>query len=224
MARVLPALFLLLILISSGCTSDTGKTVEQTKLTLYEPKPSQELQPEQSKVDAREDFEEFESNASVENSSVPEETPEPAESMSQCPDSCDDKTCVTSSCSRQTGYKCVYQPITPCCGNSICDEGESHSSCQSDCAAEETACTLQCGACQVLDSSACSCGEKGCEAGDGCCPQGCDFAADSDCPKPDKCSSDSECDDSDSCTSDSCSGQPKDCLHEPIAGCSSGDG
>ncbi len=51
----------------------------------------------------------------------------------KCPDSCDDKNpCTSEGCSKNTNYTCEYIAV-PCCGNKICDSGESCSSCSLDC-------------------------------------------------------------------------------------------
>jgi hypothetical protein len=44
---------------------------------------------------------------------------------------CEDKTCFTTvECEDNT---CVYSPIADCCGNDICESGESYSECSADC-------------------------------------------------------------------------------------------
>ncbi|MBD3304700.1 hypothetical protein GF343_06185 [Candidatus Woesearchaeota archaeon] len=48
-----------------------------------------------------------------------------------CPESCDDfNPCTADSCEKGL---CVHKPIIPCCGNGICEEGESALNCAEDC-------------------------------------------------------------------------------------------
>lgn len=48
-----------------------------------------------------------------------------ASSCHRCPQSCDDgNACTTDTCSEQTSYACLHSPITPCDGNTICEQGE----------------------------------------------------------------------------------------------------
>ena len=63
---------------------------------------------------------------------------EPAEVVEdKCPATCDDyNACTQDICNAATGYKCSYLPITPCCGNDICESGESSANCPADCAEE----------------------------------------------------------------------------------------
>ncbi|MFH1065516.1 MAG: hypothetical protein V1734_03360, partial [Nanoarchaeota archaeon] len=54
--------------------------------------------------------------------------------VKNCPANCDDTTlCTTDSCSEATSFECKHEPITPCCGNSICEIGEGFKSCSADC-------------------------------------------------------------------------------------------
>lgn len=49
-----------------------------------------------------------------------------------CPASCDDlQFCTRDSC---VNGQCVNEPIVPCCGNGVCEAGETASSCAVDCA------------------------------------------------------------------------------------------
>lgn len=51
-----------------------------------------------------------------------------------CPVNCDDSNaCTKDVCNQQTDYECRHAPITPCCGNSVCESGETEQSCPSDC-------------------------------------------------------------------------------------------
>lgn len=200
MVKVFVLLFLALILLVSGCTTETGKVVETTKLTISD---SPDEIPE-SIEDVRREFEEFEkshtANLSEQNESHgalaenPEETESTAESeanpeeetitqnqsvQKQCP-SCDDNNpCTKDSCSEQTDFECAHEAIIPCCGNSQCEEGENWSVCQEDCE-----CDLNCEPCENPDSESCSCLPKTECVPDGCCPGNCTYISDSDCPKP----------------------------------------
>lgn len=54
--------------------------------------------------------------------------------LGKCPESCDDgNPCTKDFCSRKTGFQCKHEPIIPCCGNELCEEGEDFSSCPEDC-------------------------------------------------------------------------------------------
>lgn len=49
-----------------------------------------------------------------------------------CPESCDDfNPCTIDRCEKGL---CIHQPIQPCCGNGICEEGETLLNCAEDCA------------------------------------------------------------------------------------------
>ena len=60
------------------------------------------------------------------------ETPEiyskdnfPITNTKSCPSICDDgNRCTYDYCSYETGYRCKYKYITPCCGNHVVEEGE----------------------------------------------------------------------------------------------------
>jgi len=52
----------------------------------------------------------------------------------ECPISCDDNNpCTRDYCSAATNYECKHEPIVPCCGNGVCEMGESCETCEKDC-------------------------------------------------------------------------------------------
>lgn len=58
----------------------------------------------------------------------------PLEPAPECPASCDDANiCTRDLCSEQTGYRCLNEPVSPCCGNRRCETGESFETCPGDC-------------------------------------------------------------------------------------------
>jgi len=55
----------------------------------------------------------------------------------KCPASCNDNNkCTEDYCSKQTGFECRNDPITPCCGNNRCESGEE-GTCLADCPVEQ---------------------------------------------------------------------------------------
>jgi hypothetical protein len=53
----------------------------------------------------------------------------------QCPIFFDDKDpCTTDKCGKDTNYLVIHEPITPCCGNMVCESTESKDTCMKDCA------------------------------------------------------------------------------------------
>lgn len=65
----------------------------------------------------------------------PERT-EPAgeEPRKECPANCNDNNeCTEDHCSSDTGYACRHDKIPMCCGNGICESGESYENCLKDC-------------------------------------------------------------------------------------------
>jgi len=53
-----------------------------------------------------------------------------AEKECKTNEDCTDKTCFTAKCK---DYKCVYSAISGCCGNKICEVGETYEDCVVDC-------------------------------------------------------------------------------------------
>jgi len=100
----------------SECSKDQKQTrtctdVNNCGVTAGKPSVSQSCIPESNK------------NASIEQ-------PE----TKKCPSSCDDgNKCTNDYCSLDSDYVCKHDLIIPCCGNEICDGGENHNSCPSDC-------------------------------------------------------------------------------------------
>lgn len=67
-----------------------------------------------------------------------------------CPNLCLEKgPCYLSACSQDTDYVCSYEPKSDCCGNGICEEGETYALCESDCEPPE------CGECETLAGGVC---------------------------------------------------------------------
>jgi len=51
-----------------------------------------------------------------------------------CPDCDDGDNCTNDYCSKETNYECVHKPITPCCGNHVCEKEEDEANiCPEDC-------------------------------------------------------------------------------------------
>ena len=51
---------------------------------------------------------------------------------------CDDlDKCTKDRCSKDTDYTCIHEPITPCCGNDLCEQGEDDKACPEDCIKEQ---------------------------------------------------------------------------------------
>jgi len=107
-----------------------------------------------------------------------------------CPETCNDNdVCTEDTCSNETGYKCVFTVLEPCCGNSNCEEGEAEVGC-SDCPecpepglCQEVGFDYEYDVCTIKDVEPC-CGNNKCETSetyDDC---------EEDCPK---CETDEEC-------------------------------
>jgi hypothetical protein len=85
-----------------------------------------------------------------------------------CPSSCDDKNaCTEDVCTAATNYECRNNQITPCCGNDICETGETISSCVVDCS---TGC---------INSDQCDDGDE-CTT-DSCVNGACNYVVEADC-------------------------------------------
>ena len=63
---------------------------------------------------------------------VPQQGPEPeAAAIAECPATCDDyNKCTNDFCEKGI---CRHAPITPCCGNGVCESGENVLNCVDDC-------------------------------------------------------------------------------------------
>ncbi|MDD4878647.1 MAG: hypothetical protein PHO02_06480 [Candidatus Nanoarchaeia archaeon] len=59
-----------------------------------------------------------------------------------CPKNCDDSnSCTDDRCSKDTNFQCKHFTISPCCGDTKCDESsETYKSCPADCKRVFTAC------------------------------------------------------------------------------------
>ena len=200
MVKAVLLLILLSLILVSGCSTETGKVVETTKLTI--PESSQQTSSQDTIEELHREFAEFEEsqaeNLSAENNTqefstetteemenpieetIPEEEASAQnESEPECPSCEDNNPCTADSCSEDTGFECVHEAVIPCCGNSECEEDENWSACQEDCE-----CSLACGPCETIGDESCSCLPKTECAQDGCCPGNCTYLEDSDCPRP----------------------------------------
>jgi len=57
----------------------------------------------------------------------------PENAISQCQEVCEENTCSENVCNLLTSNSCEYAVIPNCCGNSVCEQGESYGSCSQDC-------------------------------------------------------------------------------------------
>lgn len=55
--------------------------------------------------------------------------------LNECATCADTNECIAAICGKQTGYKCLYKSVVPCCGNAKCEIGEDYALCSADCAA-----------------------------------------------------------------------------------------
>jgi hypothetical protein len=202
MGKVFMLLLITLLLLVSGCTTNTGNVAETAKLGI--PENSQQTPVQETTDELHKEFAEFEKsqaeNLSEENKTqdeavagntgetenatpeeiTSEETNTQNESLEkECPSCEDNNSCTIDSCSEETDYECTHKQIIPCCGNGKCEEGENWSACQRDCK-----CDLDCGVCETPDNESCYCLPKTECIPDGCCPGNCTYQEDSDCPKP----------------------------------------
>jgi len=122
---------------------------------------------------------------------------------------CLTKSCFTIQCADN---KCVYSPVTNCCGNEICEVGETYPECAADCpnCDDKNDCTIdeydyheqKCINTPILDRICC--GNRVCETGEtySNCAK--------DCPN---------CDDKNDCTTDEYDYHEKKCINEIIVPC-----
>jgi hypothetical protein len=72
----------------------------------------------------------------------PEDIEEPVEEIIEqptCPDDCDDENaCTEDYCNKETNFECIYDTMTLCCGNDICEITEDNEECAEDCPICET--------------------------------------------------------------------------------------
>ena len=133
--------------------------------------------------------------------------------MPKCPEFCDDvNPCTQDSCSKETNYKCSFAPIPNCCGNKICETGETYETCSVDCpnCGDDNKCTKdsydyheqKCLNAPILTTVCC--GNTVCETGE--TYQNCSR----DCPN---------CDDNNKCTKDSYDYHQQKCLNGIIVPC-----
>lgn len=123
------------------------------------------------------------------------------------------KTCFTSQC---TDNKCVYSPISDCCGNDKCEVGETYPECVVDCpnCDDKNNCTVdeydyheqKC--VNIIIPNVICCGNKICETSETyeTCAQ--------DCPN---------CDDDNNCTKDTYDYYEQECINELIVPCCGND-
>lgn len=126
---------------------------------------------------------------------------------------CATKTCFTVECKDN---KCVYSPVSDCCGNEICEIGESYLKCEVDCpnCDDKNNCTVdeydyheqECIHIPLLDVICC---------GNGLCELGETYEnCTRDCPN---------CDDGKACTKDSYGYHEQECINEVITPCCGND-
>ena len=120
-------------------------------------------------------------NNTEESEAIPEEeiVVQNESVQKQCPSCEDSDSCTEDSCSEETDFECMHEPIIPCCGNGECEQAENWTTCMKDCE-----CSLDCGPCETLENETCSCVPKIECIQDGCCPEGCTYLSDSDCSLP----------------------------------------
>jgi|SRR3989344_149656 len=127
----------------------------------------------------------------------------------KCPSSCDDlNSCTTDVCSKETDFKCVYQQITPCKGDGVCESGEPENSTDCPKCEDNNACTTDGysfdeGKC-TFDIIPSCCGNDLCEQGES------STTCANDCPT---------CDDNNICTIDSFNIGNAKCDHKYILPC-----
>jgi len=122
---------------------------------------------------------------------------------------CVSKTCFEVKCK---DHNCVYSPISNCCGNKICEVGETYSECVADCpnCDDKNNCTVdeydyheeKC--MNKLTTDVVCCGNERCEKGEiyeNCVK---------DCPN---------CDDKNDCSHDYYEYHKQECINDPIIPC-----
>ncbi|MBN2457801.1 hypothetical protein JXB31_01575 [Candidatus Woesearchaeota archaeon] len=100
-----------------------------------------------------------------------------------CPGSCDDNDpCTVDSCSEETGFMCLNEVIADCCGNDVCEIGETYEDCSKDCPecepteipCMESRFDYESGKCKLFEITPC-CSNNRCEYGENIesCPDDC---------------------------------------------------
>jgi hypothetical protein len=210
MGKVFMLLFITLLLLVSGCTTETGKVVETTKLTI--PESSQQTSSQETIEELHKEFEEFEKSQN-ENLSSAEQNETQKEVITESTEETENITSESMTISEE-----ISEQETSTQNESIekhCPSCEDNDSCTTDSCSEETdyecmheqiipccgngnceetenwsachedcECDLDCGVCETPDNESCSCLPKTECIQDGCCPGNCTYLEDSDCPKP----------------------------------------
>ncbi|RLJ08805.1 MAG: hypothetical protein DRP13_01955 [Candidatus Aenigmatarchaeota archaeon] len=175
-------LFLVLIIFTSGCVTETGQTIRNTTIKHKSEQQNHIQTP---------------ANTSFQNKTKPEP---------KCPESCDDKNpCTKDVCSEKTRYLCQHYIIKPCCANQTCNQTKTSGNATNKPAKseqtqnkekskekqtkDECVTDSDCKDSDPCTEDACSGSPKkcmhtqitSCVPNDNCCPENCDCTNDKDC-------------------------------------------